>query len=97
MDFEWDEAKRAQNWEKHRIDFADAEEFFSNSRFEWRDERGNYGEERRVAIGLIAGRVCVCAYTIRGRHYRIISLRRANTREQARYWRAIQDQLGPRG
>ena len=29
MDLEWDEAKRNQNWEKHRIAFADATEFFS--------------------------------------------------------------------
>ena len=96
MDLEWDEVKRNQNWEKHRIDFADATKFFSSSRFEWRDKRRDDGAERCVAIGLIAGRVCVCVYTIRGSHYRIISLRRANSREQARYWREVPDQLGRR-
>ena len=62
MDFEWDEAKQARNLEKHQIDFADAAELFGSSRFEWRDERQDYGEERRVAIGLIGGRVCLCLY-----------------------------------
>ena len=97
MEFEWDEAKRDRNLEKHRIDFADAAELFRSSRFEWRDERHDYGEERRVTIGVIAGRVCVCAYTLRESRYRIISLRRANVREQARYWQTIAERLGRRG
>ncbi len=67
MDFEWDEAKRSQNWEKHRIDFADADECFSSSRFEWRDERRDYGEEGHVAIGVIAG-VFVCVSTPSAAH-----------------------------
>ena len=61
MEFEWDEAKRDRNLEKHHIDFADAAELFRSSRFEWRDERHDYGEERRVTIGVIAGRVCLYA------------------------------------
>lgn len=97
MEFEWDEAKQDQNLEKHPIDFADAAELFRSSRFEWRDERHDYGEERRVTIGVIAGRVCVCAYTLRESRYRIISLRRANVREQARHWQTIAEQLGRRG
>lgn len=97
MEFEWDEAKRDRNLEKHHIDFADARDLFRSSRFEWRDERHDYGEERRVTIGVIAGRVCVCAYALRGSRYRIISLRRANAREQARYWQTIAEQLGRRG
>ena len=90
MEFEWDEAKRDRNLEKHHIDFADAAELFRSSQFEWRDE------ERRVTIGVIAGRVCVCAYTLRESRYRIISLRRANAREKARYWQTIAEQLGRR-
>ncbi|WP_242848361.1 BrnT family toxin [Sulfobacillus thermosulfidooxidans] len=75
------------------MDFADAAKLFASPRFEWRDERHDYGEERRVTIGLIAGRICVCAYTLRGSHYRIISLRKANAREQARYRQTLADQL----
>ena len=97
MEFEWDEAKRDRNLEKHPIDFADAAELFTSSRFEWHGEPQEYGEERRVTIGVIAGRVCVCAYTLRGSRYQIISLRRANAREQARYWQTIAEQLGRRG
>ena len=97
MEFEWDEAKRDRNLEKHHIDFADAAELFTSSRFEWHDERQEYGEERCVTIGVMAGRMCVCAYTLRGSRYRIISLRRAHAREQARYWQTFAEQLGRRG
>ncbi|PSR32364.1 MAG: BrnT family toxin [Sulfobacillus benefaciens] len=97
MEFEWDEAKRDRNLEKHHIDFADAAELFRSSRFEWRDARHDYGEQRCVTIGVIAGRVCVCAYTLRESRYRSMSLRRAKAREQARYWQTIAEQWGRRG
>ncbi|MCL5946804.1 MAG: BrnT family toxin, partial [Chloroflexi bacterium] len=61
------------------------------------ETRHDYGEVRHIVIGMIAGRVCVCVYTIRDARYRIISLRRANLREQARYWQAVADRLGARG
>ncbi|PSR24214.1 MAG: hypothetical protein C7B43_19570 [Sulfobacillus benefaciens] len=44
------------------MDFADTVEFFSSSRFEWRDKRRDYGEEQRVAIGFMVRRVCVCLH-----------------------------------
>jgi uncharacterized DUF497 family protein len=54
MEFEWDEGKRVRNLEKLHVDFADAEKLFANPRFEWRDDRQDYGEERRVTIGVVA-------------------------------------------
>jgi hypothetical protein len=65
----------------------------------WRTRRCgyDYSEIRQVVIGLISDRVCVCVYTIRDGRHRIISLRRANSREQARYWQAVEDRLGTRG
>ena len=97
MEFEWDDAKCQQNLAKHHLDFADAWELWEGPHFEWADTRHDYGEIRQVVIGLISDRVCVCVYTIRDGRYRIISLRRANSREQARYWQAVEDQLGTRG
>jgi uncharacterized DUF497 family protein len=49
------------------------------------DDRFDYGEVRRIAIGPIGNRVFVCVYTDRSNDRRIISLRKANQREEARY------------
>ena len=97
MEFEWDDAKYQRNLAKHHPDFADAWELWEGPHFEWLDTRHEYGEVRQVVIGLIFDRACVCVYTIRDGRHRIISLRRANSREQARYWQAVDDQLGTRG
>jgi uncharacterized DUF497 family protein len=42
------------------------------------DVRHDYGEERRLAIGVAGGLILVCIYTDRGNRRRIIGLRRAN-------------------
>lgn len=49
MKFEWDENKRRANWEKHGIDFAEAEEVFSGPMITRRDTRKDYQEERWAA------------------------------------------------
>lgn len=49
------------------------------------DERRAYGEARLQAYGLIAGRLHVLAFTMRGDVLRAISLRKANSREVKRY------------
>lgn len=45
------------------------------------DERMDYGERRQVAYGLIRDRLFVCVFTDRGEIRRVISLRKANSRE----------------
>jgi uncharacterized DUF497 family protein len=97
MELEWDAAKREATLAKHEFDFVDAAELLAGPRFEWRDTRRDYGEPPWVTVGLIRGRVCVCVYTRRGRHLRIISLRRANSRQQARFTQALADRLGGGG
>jgi hypothetical protein len=47
-----------------------------------RDTRRDYGEVRLQARGLIRGRLYVVVFTIRGADFRLISLRKANKREQ---------------
>ena len=49
------------------------------------DDRFDYGEERLLTIGLLAGRMVVVIWTRRGDERRIISMRKANDREQALY------------
>ena len=48
-------------------------------------------------MGFVQGRVMVMVYTEReGNVIRIISLRKANKREQTKFKKAIQDRLGTR-
>ncbi|MBF0282023.1 MAG: BrnT family toxin [Zetaproteobacteria bacterium] len=85
MDCLWDEAKNMINSKKHGVSFSDA------SGFEWRraltllDERTDYGEERFVSISTIDERLHVMVWTPRGDQKRIISLRKANKREEVFY------------
>ena len=87
--YEWDEAKRVENLERHGIDF------YAIGRFDWdvaiivTDNRRAYGEERLVAYAPMDGRVHVLVYTRRSEFRRLISFRKANRREQAAYSKAI--------
>jgi len=49
------------------------------------DDRFDYGEQRFITIGRLAGRIMVIVWTPRGAARRIISMRKANDREQAAY------------
>ncbi|MFA7496518.1 MAG: BrnT family toxin [Acidithiobacillus sp.] len=82
MIFEWDEAKRQINLEKHGVDFVDASKMWDGIMLVAEDVRREYGESRYVGIGRIEGRLMVVVYTDRSINVvRIISLRKANSRE----------------
>ena len=88
VEIEFDPAKNARNIAKHGINLADADEVFGDPNFSAiADNRRAYGEQRFIGMGVLAGRVLVVVYTMRGAWCRIISLRKANRREQARYHR----------
>ena len=91
MEFEWDEGKRKLNAEKHGLDFEDAALVFEGPLWVLEDKRCDYGEPRYIAVGELAGRVVVVAYTKRrGDIVRVISMRKANQREQARYKKRLE-------
>lgn len=85
MRFEWDEAKNQANREKHGLDFADAHLVFTAPILTFEDVRRSYDEPRYLTVGRLAGRMVVIAHTFRGAATRIISMRKANAREAARY------------
>jgi len=59
------------------------------------DSRKGYGETRKIGFGFIRGRLMVVAFTEREpKSIRIISVRKANTREEAHYQKAVADELG---
>ncbi len=67
------------------MDFADCAELFAGPVFEFSDNRGQYGEDRRICIGFLDGRMIVIVYVDRYDERRIISMRKANEREIRRY------------
>ncbi|MBW4496181.1 MAG: BrnT family toxin [Oscillatoria princeps RMCB-10] len=92
MQFEWDEAKRAENIIKHRIDFADVPQMFDGPMLSELDKRTDYGEERWLGIGFLRNTVAVVVWTERQYDIiRIISERRANRYERQRFEQYLSD------
>ncbi len=85
MNLSWDENKRRLTFETRGLDFALAGEIFNGPQFSYEDRRIDYGEIRIVSTGFIHGRLCVVVWTQRGNKRHIISLRKANDKEQDRF------------
>jgi uncharacterized DUF497 family protein len=83
--YEWDEAKRRANLRKHGVDFALIWRFDWQAALVEKDDRRDYGEDRFRAIGPAGAGLYVVAYTHRGRAMRVISMRRANARDERKY------------
>jgi hypothetical protein len=91
MHYEWDEAKRQSNIQKHGIDFIGIERVFAGKTVSILDERFNYGESRFITLGVLSGRVVVIAHTETNAVIRIISVRKATKNEEANYFKEIAD------
>ena len=85
MLIEYDAVKDRCNRDKHDLSLAQA------GMMDWAnalirvDSRFDYNEVRYQALGLLAMRVHLAVFTIRDEALRMISLRRANRREERRY------------
>ena len=86
----FDPAKRAQAFAERGVDFADAGGVIDGEKYQFVDNRFDYGEERITTIGMLDGRMVVVVWTQRGDDRHVISMRKANAREQRRY----QDRTG---
>ena len=105
--FEWDEEKAELNFRKHSVTFdeaASAMEDEEGDRFhvESADPLHSDGEDRSITLASLPARrslVLIISWTDRsiddGQITRIISARRANKQEKARYVREIGEQDGP--
>lgn len=71
------------------IDMADAEGVFAGPHLTAEDERFDYGEQRFLTVGFLRQRMVIVAWTPRGDVCRVISMRKANAREIARYAEAL--------
>jgi uncharacterized DUF497 family protein len=71
-EFEWDDAKAADNLAKHGVPFEDARAIFKDPfAIDWFDDREDYGEERYAIIGMVDNRLLFVAYTMREQRVRI--------------------------
>jgi hypothetical protein len=89
MQYEWDEAKRQSNIQKHGIDFLGIEKAFAGQTITILDDRIDYGEPRFVTVGLLQGHVVVIAHTETDEVIRIISVRKATKHEEISYFKEI--------
>ena len=95
MRSEWDAGKRRRNFEKHGIDFLDAQKIFSYPMLTRHDGREDYGEERWIGIGLMEWLVVVVVFTEpKEGATRIISARKAKKHEKESYQNWLKDRLG---
>ena len=85
-DFEWDEAKAADNFAKHGVSFKTAIRVFDDAfAIERLDDRERYGEDRCSILGMVDGRLLYVAYVVREGVIRIISARGAEPYERRQY------------
>ena len=91
MQFTWSERKRAINIKQHGLDFVDASRVFEGATFTFEDDRFAYGEQRLETLGLLAGIPVSIVHTETEHEIRVISFRKATTREAEIYFDEIQN------
>jgi len=88
MEVEYDPAKNARNINERKISFNQVADLDRNSILIRLDDRHDYGEQRWIALGLLAGRLHVLVFTETVTGIRVISFRKANARERKAYEQA---------
>lgn len=85
MEISYDPVKREITLQERELDFADAALVFAGRTYEREDDRFDYGETRIITVGFLRERMVVLVWTLRGETRHVISMRKANEREQARF------------
>jgi len=84
MNFEYDPNKDRLNRERHGVDFAEAQELWRNPHVVLPARRVR-GEERRMIVWTIEGKVFVAIFTVGSGWIRLISCHRADARWEKIY------------
>lgn len=85
LPIDFDPVKRRETLIRRGLDLARAGEVLEGRTLTVQDDRHDYGEERCITIGFLDQRMVVVVWTARNGARRIISMRKANEREQAHY------------
>ena len=91
MEFAWSETKRVANLKAHGLDFVDAPRVFEGATYTFEDDRFSYGEQRFITLGLLAGIPVSIVHTESEYEIRVISFRKATSREAQIYFHEIQN------
>ena len=86
---EYDPKKSDKNVIARSLHFGQAFEFNWETALYSEDTRNNYPEKRYIAIGYLEKRLHVICFTPINESVRIISFRKANSREVKRYEKTI--------
>jgi uncharacterized protein len=81
----FDPDKRDRTLAERGLDFADTAEVFAGVTLDSPDSRKDYGETRIITAGYLRGRLVIVVWTPRGDARHVISMRKANEREKARF------------
>jgi len=84
VEFEFDERKSRANWDKHGIDFVEAQALWLDEQLTEVPARSD-DEPRFLVVGLIGGKHWSAFITYRGEAVRLISVRRSRVEEVAIY------------
>ena len=82
---EFDPVKRQRTLDERGLDMAEAGAALDGPNITYEDRRWDYAETRVITIGRLRGRLVFIAWTPRWNACRIISMRKANVREEALY------------
>lgn len=81
----FDPAKSERNVRDRGLSFESAADFEFETAFVYADDRRDYSETRYVALGLLGDRLHVLCFMEASDGIRVISFRKANSREVSRY------------
>jgi len=91
MKITFDPIKRAATLSERGLDFEDAAEVFLGDTLDFPDDRRDYGELRMLTVGHLRGRMVIVIWTPRGSARHVISMRKANAREKARFGKRFKE------
>jgi uncharacterized DUF497 family protein len=91
MAITYDPVKRERTLRERGLDFEEAADVFVGWTRDIPDLRRDYGEPRINSVGYLSGRMVIVCWTPRGDDRHIISMRKANEREKARYGKRFEE------
>lgn len=89
MKITFDPVKRDATLQDRGLDFEEAAEVFAGRVIDIPDLRYDYGELRISTVGALRNRMVIVVWTQRGEARHIISMRKANDREKARFGKRL--------
>jgi uncharacterized DUF497 family protein len=90
MRITYDAMKRERTLRERGLDFERSKDVFAGLTIDIPDLRRDYGEARINSVGHLNGRMVIVCWTPRGEARHVISMRKANDREKARYGKRLE-------